>query len=94
MNIMFDQSFAVEKQELPVSLRYENIIFVFEDIDAATPIVRNRMRRLRQRKLSGGSRRRANQTAPEATIPQVTSEGPSTPLGPLGPLSAVGCRLQ
>lgn len=42
MNIMFDQTFNVEKQELPVSLTYANIIFVFEDVDAATPIVHDR----------------------------------------------------
>lgn len=46
MNIMFDQSFPVSKQDLPVSLKYENVIFVFEDVDAASKIViaRNNIR--------------------------------------------------
>lgn len=42
MNIMFDQSFRVSKQDLPVSLAYENVIFVFEDVDAASKIVKAR----------------------------------------------------
>ncbi|CAM9298105.1 unnamed protein product, partial [Scytosiphon promiscuus] len=42
MNIMFDQSFAVAKQELAVSLKHEDVIFVFEDVDAATRIVKAR----------------------------------------------------
>jgi len=40
---MFDQSFHVLKQDLPSALKYEDVIFVFEDIDAEAPkIVRKR----------------------------------------------------
>lgn len=43
MNIMFDQSFHVLKQDLPSILKYEDVIFVFEDIDTEAPkIVRKR----------------------------------------------------
>lgn len=42
MNIMFDESFPVAKQELPVSLKQDNVIFVFEDVDAASKIVQAR----------------------------------------------------
>lgn len=42
MNIMFDESFPVAKQELPVSLKQSNVIFVFEDVDAASKIVQAR----------------------------------------------------
>ena len=42
MDIMFDQSFPVDKQDLPVTLAVENVIFVMEDVDATSPIVRSR----------------------------------------------------
>ena len=42
MDIMFDQSFPVAKQDLPISLSVENVIFVMEDVDATSPIVRAR----------------------------------------------------
>ncbi len=42
MNIMFDQSFPVTKQDLPVTLKHENVIYVFEDVDAASKIVLSR----------------------------------------------------
>lgn len=44
MDIMFDQSFEVEDCEMPVTLGYEHIIFVMEDVDAASPIVLRRDR--------------------------------------------------
>ncbi|CAN0252493.1 unnamed protein product, partial [Laminaria digitata] len=42
MDIMFDQSFPVHKQDLPITLAVENVIFVMEDVDATSPIVRSR----------------------------------------------------
>ncbi|CAN0351525.1 unnamed protein product, partial [Ectocarpus sp. 12 AP-2014] len=42
MNIMFDQSFRVATQELPIPLKHENVIYVFEDVDAASKIVKAR----------------------------------------------------
>eukprot|EP00903_Cladosiphon_okamuranus_P005574 g5549.t1 len=42
MNIMFDQSFRVVKEELPVPLKHKDVIYVFEDIDAASKIVKSR----------------------------------------------------
>lgn len=42
MDIMFDQHFPVDKMDLPVTLAIENVIFVMEDIDATSPIVRSR----------------------------------------------------
>ncbi|CAM9847032.1 unnamed protein product, partial [Laminaria digitata] len=42
MDIMFDQSFPVEKQDLPITLAIDNVIFVMEDVDATSPIVRSR----------------------------------------------------
>lgn len=59
MNIMFDQSFCVLKEEFPVDLKYENIIFVFEDVDAATPIVHQRPFSEKSNKRSRKQHRRA-----------------------------------
>ncbi|CAN0107280.1 unnamed protein product [Ectocarpus sp. 12 AP-2014] len=42
MNIMLDESFPVAKQDLPISLTHDNVIFVFEDVDAASKIVKAR----------------------------------------------------
>lgn len=42
MNIMFDQLFTMVHQQLPVSLKHENVIYVFEDVDAASNIVQCR----------------------------------------------------
>ncbi|CAM9955298.1 unnamed protein product, partial [Ectocarpus sp. 12 AP-2014] len=39
---MFDQSFRVATQALPVPLKHENVIYVFEDVDAASKIVKAR----------------------------------------------------
>lgn len=44
MDIVFDQKFPVIGEELPVSLGFENVIFVMEDVDAASPIVKSRDR--------------------------------------------------
>ena len=49
MDIVFDQKFPVIGEELPVSLGFENVIFVMEDVDAASPIVRSRDRARRKR---------------------------------------------
>ena len=42
MDIMFDESFPVVKQDLPITLAVEDVIFVMEDVDATSPIVRAR----------------------------------------------------
>ncbi len=42
MNIMNDQSFLPENDEISVQIPFESCIFVFEDIDAATDIVKSR----------------------------------------------------
>lgn len=42
MNIMFDQLFSVVHQQLAVSLKHENVIYVFEDVDASSNIVQCR----------------------------------------------------
>eukprot|EP00904_Undaria_pinnatifida_P012125 jgi/Undpi1/8042/HiC_scaffold_24.g10514.m1 len=42
MDIMFDQNFPVDKQDFPVTLAVENVIFVMEDVDATSPVVRSR----------------------------------------------------
>lgn len=49
MDIVFDQKFPVVGEELPVSLRFENVIFVMEDVDAASPIVHARENSKRNR---------------------------------------------
>lgn len=41
---MYDQKFPVVGEDLPVELSYDNVIFVMEDIDAQSPIVRCRQR--------------------------------------------------
>ena len=42
MDIVFDQTFTVSGEEMPVKLPFSQTIFVMEDIDAASPIVQNR----------------------------------------------------
>ena len=42
MNIMFDQSFRVVKEEFPIPLKHKDVIYVFEDVDAASKIVKSR----------------------------------------------------
>eukprot|EP00752_Nemacystus_decipiens_P016300 g14577.t1 len=42
MNVMFDQSFRVVKEEFPIPLKHKDVIYVFEDVDAATKIVKSR----------------------------------------------------
>lgn len=49
MDIVFDQTFPVVGDELPARLAFKNIVFVMEDIDAASPIVLCRDRRRRPR---------------------------------------------
>lgn len=50
MDIVFDQKFPVVGEELPVTMGFENIIFVMEDVDAASPIVQSRDRAKRKKK--------------------------------------------
>ena len=42
MDIMFDESFPVDNQALPGTLAVDNVIFVFENVDSTSPIVRSR----------------------------------------------------
>lgn len=42
MDIVFDQTFAVNGEDMPIKLSFKDIIFVMEDIDAASEIVKNR----------------------------------------------------
>lgn len=63
MDIMFDQKLLVEGEDLPVSLPLENVIFVMEDVDAASPIVRSRERTGGRRKQQQKKRASAAATA-------------------------------
>jgi len=42
MDIVFDQSFSVKGEDMPVKLSFKDIIFVMEDVDAASPVVHSR----------------------------------------------------
>mmetsp|Transcript_23860 Transcript_23860/g.49710 ORF Transcript_23860/g.49710 Transcript_23860/m.49710 type:complete len:629 (+) Transcript_23860:32-1918(+) len=42
MDIFFDQKFSVKDEELPVKLSFSDVIFVLEDVDAASKIVHKR----------------------------------------------------
>lgn len=42
MDIVFDQSFMVHGEDMPVKLRFQDTVFVMEDVDAASPIVHAR----------------------------------------------------
>lgn len=42
MDIVFDQSFLIKGEDMPVKLSFKDIIFVMEDVDAASPIVHAR----------------------------------------------------
>jgi SpoVK/Ycf46/Vps4 family AAA+-type ATPase len=43
MDIVFDQSFAVKGEDMPIKLSFKDVIFVMEDVDAASPIVHSRL---------------------------------------------------
>lgn len=62
MNIMFDQLFSVVHQQLAVSLKHENVIYVFEDVDAASKIVQCR-------------KKMAAQARQASVAPPATTEG-------------------
>ncbi|CAN0188246.1 unnamed protein product [Ectocarpus sp. 12 AP-2014] len=66
MDIVFDQRFAVVGEELPVTLGFENVIFVMEDVDAASPIVQSRERSKRKK--------RGTKTTVKASSTLVTQE--------------------
>ncbi|CAM9104163.1 unnamed protein product, partial [Ectocarpus fasciculatus] len=42
MDIVFDQSFLIKGEDMPIKLGFKDIIFVMEDVDAASPIVHAR----------------------------------------------------
>merc|ERR1712203_1223119 len=42
MDIMFDQQYMVEGEEVPIKLGFKDVIFVMEDIDAASKVVQRR----------------------------------------------------
>ena len=42
MDIMFDQKFAVKDEDMPVKMSFSDVIFVMEDVDAASKIVHKR----------------------------------------------------
>jgi hypothetical protein len=44
MDLMFDQKFAVAGEDIPVKLSFSDVIFVMEDVDAASKIVHKRSR--------------------------------------------------
>ncbi|CAN0117921.1 unnamed protein product, partial [Laminaria digitata] len=78
MDIVFDQKFGVVGEELPVSLGFDDVIFVMEDVDAASPIVqsRDRFRRKRGTKTTLGVTqkvRRPRVVAAAQTLAEVAS---------------------
>eukprot|EP00747_Dinoflagellata_sp_TGD_P035397 gnl/TRDRNA2_/TRDRNA2_137837_c0_seq2.p1 gnl/TRDRNA2_/TRDRNA2_137837_c0~~gnl/TRDRNA2_/TRDRNA2_137837_c0_seq2.p1 ORF type:complete len:420 (+),score=110.21 gnl/TRDRNA2_/TRDRNA2_137837_c0_seq2:73-1332(+) len=42
MDIMFDQQYMVEGEEVPIKLAFKDVIFVMEDVDAASKVVQRR----------------------------------------------------
>merc|ERR1719499_2566305 len=42
MDIMFDQQYQVEGEEVSIKLAFKDVIFVMEDIDAASKVVQRR----------------------------------------------------
>jgi len=42
MDIMFDQQYMVEGDEVPIKLGFKDVIFVMEDVDAASKVVQRR----------------------------------------------------
>ena len=42
MDIVFDQTFSVKGEDIPLKHSFKDIIFVMEDVDAASPIVMSR----------------------------------------------------
>jgi len=52
MDCVFDQSFKVPGQDMPIKLDFKKLIFVMEDVDAATSVVHKRHR---VEKYGGGS---------------------------------------
>lgn len=81
MNIVFDETFSVMKRELPVTLKYENIIFVFEDVDIASPIVKRRVATAMQGSDTGATTTALPSPASirEAIMAQVSKDGSALP---------------
>ena len=50
MDCIFDQSFRVPGEDMPIKLDFGQVIFVMEDVDAASDVVLKRA----QAKASGG----------------------------------------
>jgi len=60
---MYDQKFPVAKEQLPVQLPFNSVIFVMEDIDAQSPIVRCRQRAAEKARRRRQSRAKATMKA-------------------------------
>ncbi|CAM9180173.1 unnamed protein product [Ectocarpus sp. 4 AP-2014] len=74
MDIVFDQRFPVVGEELPVTLGFENVIFVMEDVDAASPIVQSRERSKRKKR---GTKTTVKVTQEVTTPHPVTTKKPA-----------------
>lgn len=81
MDIMFDQKYSVLGEEVPIKLAFKDVIFVMEDVDAASKIVQ----RVRQ-----GAGQGALGFAPRPLSP---SPSPSPPLHLVEPTEAPKGRL-
>lgn len=75
--MMFDQSFPVVRGDFPISLPFENVIFVMEDVDVASPIVRSRDRasnKRRKKQRAAAKALKAKQAKAPKTAEQQTSK--------------------
>ena len=65
MDIVFDQSFAVKGEDMPIKLSFKDVIFVMEDVDAASPIVHSRAK-------TGGSNTKEVTTVDKDEVVDIT----------------------
>jgi hypothetical protein len=81
IDLMFDQKFAVAGEDIPVKLSFSDVIFVMEDVDAASKIVHKR------------SRGKAPKAAKVVTTTTKTTEDPAAGSVPPSPAALTGKAL-
>ncbi|CAM9678582.1 unnamed protein product, partial [Phaeothamnion confervicola] len=83
MDIVFDQCFAVSGEELPMKLSFKDVIFVMEDVDAASPIVLSREKDAKKGKKKVSLREGTTEEAGAVGAAESDDEGAVA--GPAGP---------
>merc|ERR1719253_709966 len=78
MDLLFDLVFPVKGAEFPLTLNFENIVFVMEDIDAASKVVfaRTEAKKLRKRRRRGAASKDVPATGGTQTPEERSADSP------------------